>query len=63
MITKKSPKLAKNFICELCDYKCFKESDYKKHLATRKHLNNDNTQNNNDEKTRKKIFELLFEIY
>ena len=54
MITKNSPKLSKNFICELCDYKCSKESDYKKHLATRKHLNNDNTQNKDDEKSRKK---------
>ncbi len=26
-----------NFICEICDYKCFKKSDYKKHILTRKH--------------------------
>ena len=32
-------KLAKNFYCEKCDYGCSKESDYKKHLGTRKHLN------------------------
>ena len=37
METKNSPKLAKNFYCEKCDYKCSKESDYKKHLSTRKH--------------------------
>ena len=32
-----SPKLAKKFNCEICNYKCSKESDYKKHLQTRKH--------------------------
>ena len=37
METKNSPKLAKKFYCEKCDYKCSKESDYKKHLSTRKH--------------------------
>ena len=37
METKNSPKLAKNFYCEKCDYKCSKESDYKNYLSTRKH--------------------------
>ena len=37
MLTEKSPKLAKNFHCEKCDYSCSKESDFNKHLATRKH--------------------------
>ena len=37
METKNSPKLAKNFVCKKCDYNCSKESDYKKHLFTRKH--------------------------
>ena len=54
MMTKTSPKLAQKFICELCDYGCSKESDFKKHLATRKHLNNDNPPNDDDEKCRKK---------
>jgi len=40
-MTKNSPKLANNFICENCDYVCSKESDFKKHLLTRKHQNND----------------------
>ena len=34
---KKSPKVAKNRHCELCDYTCCKESDYAKHILTRKH--------------------------
>jgi hypothetical protein len=37
MLTQNSPKLAKKFHCEKCDYVCSKESDYAKHLATRKH--------------------------
>jgi len=37
MLTKKSPKLPKQFHCDTCDYKCSKESDFNKHLATRKH--------------------------
>ena len=32
-----SPKIAENFECKKCDYKCFKQSDYNKHLSTRKH--------------------------
>jgi len=34
---KLSPKLANNFFCEKCDYRCSKESDYNKHLSTLKH--------------------------
>ena len=37
METKNSPKLANFFFCKKCDYNCSKESDYKKHLSTRKH--------------------------
>ena len=28
-----------NFICEICDYKCSNNSNYKKHLLTKKHKN------------------------
>jgi len=34
---KKMPKNAKIFYCELCDFKCSKQSNYNKHLLTRKH--------------------------
>jgi hypothetical protein len=40
MVTEKSPKSLKIFNCELCDYKCFKKSEYNKHLATYKHKAN-----------------------
>jgi hypothetical protein len=41
MITKKDAKNAENFFCEPCDFKCSKQSNYDKHLTTRKHINND----------------------
>ena len=33
----KSQKIAKKFICEKCNYICYKQSDYNKHLMTAKH--------------------------
>jgi hypothetical protein len=38
MMTEKTPMF---FICKNCDYSSSKESEYKRHLATRKHQNND----------------------
>jgi len=35
-----TPKTAK-FFCEKCDFKCNKESDWKRHIITRKHNKND----------------------
>ena len=35
--TEKSPKIAAKFICECCNYKCSKQSEYNKHLLTSKH--------------------------
>ena len=37
MMTEKMPKNAKKFVCELCDFKCSKQSNYTKHILTRKH--------------------------
>jgi hypothetical protein len=44
LLINNSPEIAKKFACKCCHYACSKESDYKKHLATRKHnkLINDN---------------------
>jgi len=33
----KTPKNAKKLICETCDFKCNKQSDYNRHLITHKH--------------------------
>ena len=41
MDDKNSPKLAKIFHCQKCDYICCKQSDYTKHLMTLKHLKDD----------------------
>ena len=40
-----SPKRDKKYVCDLCHYKCSKESDYKKHLMTAKHIKNQNGNN------------------
>jgi hypothetical protein len=34
----KSPKVAKMFHCETCEYICSKQSDFNKHCSTRKHI-------------------------
>jgi hypothetical protein len=38
-INKKVAKVAKSFHCDLCDYVCFKKSNYDKHILTDKHKN------------------------
>lgn len=35
--TNKSPKVSYKFVCELCNYKCNKQSEINKHNSTRKH--------------------------
>jgi len=56
MLTELSPKLAKKFHCDLCDYKCSKESDYNKHLATRKHTKASNSLQNSPINSPNKIY-------
>ena len=34
---KKVAKVAKKYVCNCCDYKCFNKNDYEKHLSTAKH--------------------------
>jgi hypothetical protein len=45
MSTEKTRKNAKNFICKSCDFNCCKESDYNRHLNTRKHKKSTNINN------------------
>jgi hypothetical protein len=42
MTTKKSYKNPTIFHCEFCDYKTLYSKDYKKHILTKKHINNEN---------------------
>ena len=42
------------FICEKCDFKCCKQSNYEKHLITRKHQMNDKSSQNDDKQMPKK---------
>ena len=39
MLTKKSVKICKKYICEVCDYITSDKNDYNKHCSTRKHKN------------------------
>ena len=41
MLTNKNAKNALIFECEKCEFKCYKKSNYEKHLSTRKHQNID----------------------
>jgi transcriptional regulator with PAS, ATPase and Fis domain len=47
MLTNFQPKNAKEFICECCDFKCSKLSNYKTHISTRKHKILTNVDKNN----------------
>ncbi len=59
MMTDDDPKVAKvalNFYCKLCDYKCNKKSNFDKHLTTEKHkkrLLDDQMMTNDDQKVAK----------
>jgi hypothetical protein len=35
--TEKSPKVSARFVCDICNYRCCKPSEYNKHLSTAKH--------------------------
>ena len=39
---KKSPEIANKYVCEPCDYKCCKQSEWSKHILTSKHKNRTN---------------------
>jgi hypothetical protein len=43
MANEKLQKVAKEFVCESCEYKCCNEFNYKKHLLTRKHSRTNDT--------------------
>ena len=53
MDNKKSPKISKIFVCELCDFECSKQSEWNIHITRRKHLVNVGNDNNDNEKTPK----------
>jgi len=43
-------KFSENFLCECCDYKCNRKSDFKKHLLSSKHEKNDAGMTQNSQK-------------
>jgi len=44
------PKNAEKYYCKCCDFKCSKKSNFDTHLLTRKHIKNDASMTNEDEK-------------
>jgi hypothetical protein len=54
MITKSDAETSLKFMCDKCDFKCSKQSNYEKHLTTRKHKNNYNELQIEEEKMPKK---------
>ncbi len=52
-MTEKNACVANLFVCEPCDFKCSKKSNYVKHLSTAKHINNDMSLKNDDVKKSK----------
>lgn len=40
LATEKYPKISFKYVCQNCDYKCSKTSEYNKHLTTQKHFGN-----------------------
>lgn len=51
--TKKTPKNAKKYYCEYCDFECSKSSDWSRHLLRPKHQNNENDTKNDTKDTKK----------
>jgi hypothetical protein len=49
----KSPKISKNLFCEICNFKCCKPTELKRHFLTRKHIMNDKRLLLDDKKTPK----------
>ena len=39
MVTKKEPKRADLFNCNICDFICYKKSAWERHLSTSRHKN------------------------
>jgi hypothetical protein len=42
MLQNNSPNSPKQFLCEICNYKCCKKSDFEKHILSNKHKRNKN---------------------
>ena len=37
-----TPNINNKYICKKCDFKCYKKSEWKRHIITRKHINETN---------------------
>jgi hypothetical protein len=57
-----SPKVAKKFVCNFCDYDTSKKSDFNKHLLTAKHINNANGNILETKKSQKSLSLVLLDL-
>ena len=48
-----TPKNADKYICEFCNFKCSKKSDWSRHVVTLKHQNTKNTNDFTPKNTKK----------
>ena len=53
MDTKKEPKRAEKYVCELCVFECSKKSGWDRHILTAKHINNVENDTNDTKKGQK----------
>jgi len=56
MLTQKSPKSPDFIYCENCDYKCYKKSDWERHITTLKHLNVDKCLHENRQNRQTEVY-------
>jgi len=61
MTDAKQAKKAQKFLCEYCDYKTCKKSNYSAHILTLKHQNTDKILTNTDAKTAEKAYKFVCE--
>ena len=55
---KKSHKKSQEYFCEICDYKCYHNNDFNKHLMTLKHQNKENITKKSPSKSQEYFCEL-----
>ena len=53
MVTQFSAFSVKGFYCELCDFGCFKKSEWDRHIATKKHIDSDDEMQNSSKKNKR----------
>ena len=56
MLTQKTPKTPKKYICISCDFTCSRQTEYDRHILTQKHINANNANIKNTDNINKKNY-------